>query len=76
MAQLDKEFDVFRIKFGKRVKSLREDKGLSLLDLGVAISMEKTAISRIENGRTNITIKTALKLSKGLEISLQELFHF
>jgi transcriptional regulator with XRE-family HTH domain len=59
---------------GKRIKYLRESKGYSLNDLASLCDLEKTAISRIENGRTNITFKTALILSIALEIELKEIF--
>lgn len=38
------------------------------LDLAVNCGYEKTTISRIGNGRANVTLKTILKLSHGLEI--------
>lgn len=60
-------------KIGQRIKLLRLEKDLSQLDLSTICDMEKTSISRIEAGRTNFTIKTLLKISKALEISLTEL---
>ncbi len=46
----------------ERIKYLRESKGYSLNDLPSRCDLEKTSISRIEDGRTNITFKTALIL--------------
>ena len=37
---------------------------------------EKTSISRIENGRTNITLKTAIILSVAFDVKLKQLFDF
>lgn len=65
-----------QIKFGLNLKKLRLEKKLSQLDLAVKCNYEKTTISRIENGRTNITLKTALSLSESLEVNLTELFNF
>lgn len=59
---------------GKRIKSLRKERDMSQLDLASLCDLEKTSISRIENGRANITLKTAILLSKSLEIELKELF--
>lgn len=59
---------------GERIKYLRESKGYSLNDLASLCELEKTAISRIENGRTNITFKTALILCFALEVDLKEFF--
>ena len=44
--------------FGLSIKSIREAKGLSQLDLASLSNLEKTSISRIENGRTNVTLTT------------------
>lgn len=59
---------------GERIKYLRESKGYSLNDLASLCDLEKTTISRIENGRTNITFKTAVILCLSLKIELRELF--
>ena len=59
---------------GRKVNDFRERKGLSLNDLAAICDLEKTSISRIENGRTNITAKTALILAIALEIEPKELF--
>ncbi|WP_166962023.1 helix-turn-helix domain-containing protein [Yeosuana marina] len=71
----------YKILFGLNLKKIRESKGLSQFELASAINdltsnseFEKTTISRIENGRTNITLTTAIKLSLALSIELKELF--
>ena len=62
--------------FGLNIKKIREEKGLSQNDLASLCNIEKTGISRIENGRTNITLKTVTLLSKYLEVELKDLFDF
>lgn len=62
--------------FGASLKRIREAKGMSQLDLASLSSLEKTSISRIENGRTNITLTTAIILSTSLGVKLKELFDF
>jgi len=42
----------------------------------VKCNLEKTAISRIENGRNNVTLKTIVLLSEALEIELKDLFDY
>lgn len=69
-----KELIKYQKALGKRVKGLRKDREMSQLDLASLCDLEKTSISRIENGRANITLKTALLLSKNLDIRLKELF--
>lgn len=63
-------------KFGSKIKLIRERNGFSQLDLASLCNLDKTSISRIENGRTNVTIKTATLLSHYLEVELKELFEF
>ncbi|WP_091494917.1 helix-turn-helix domain-containing protein [Flavobacterium phragmitis] len=60
---------------GKRIQNLRLSKGLSQVDLVGKIegNIDTTNISRIESGRTNPTIYTLYRISKALEISLEEL---
>lgn len=71
-----KELIKYQKAVGKRVKSLRKEREMSQLDLASLCDLEKTSISRIENGRSNITLKTALLLSKSLEVELKTLFEF
>lgn len=58
---------------GHRIKSIRESKGLSQLDVATKCDAEKTTISRLEAGRTNATIKTFIKIAKALDVELYEL---
>jgi transcriptional regulator with XRE-family HTH domain len=63
----------FQKKLGKRIKMLRESKGLSQQELASACDFEKSNMSRIEAGRTNPTVGTLLKISDALLIKLIEL---
>ncbi|MFN8296362.1 MAG: helix-turn-helix transcriptional regulator [Chitinophagales bacterium] len=65
-----------KIRLGKRIKELREQKELTQLDIASSCDFEKTSISRIEAGRTNPTVTTLFKISKALDIQLKELFEF
>ncbi|ANF51178.1 hypothetical protein A0O34_11910 [Chryseobacterium glaciei] len=68
------KFTSYQKNLGERLKSIRESKGYSLTDLASLCDLEKTAISRIENGRTNITFKTAIVLCTALKIQLKDFF--
>ncbi len=63
-------------KFGAHVKQLREDRGLSLREMSYACNIDNSKISKIEQGKINITILTLLELSAGLEVSPSELLLF
>jgi len=61
-------------KLGTRIRKLREEKKLSQFDLASDCNLPKTQIGRIERAEINTTVKTLLKISKALNISLKELF--
>jgi len=58
---------------GAKVKSLRESKGMTQIQVADLCDYEKTTVSRIEAGRTNITVKTLYKLSHALDVQMKEL---
>ncbi|MEO9851901.1 MAG: helix-turn-helix transcriptional regulator [Reichenbachiella sp.] len=62
------------IKFGKQVRRLREARGLSSADASRLLLMDRSNWSRIETGKTNITISTMNEICKKLNITFQELF--
>ncbi len=66
----------FLIGFGKRVQILREEKQLSLRQLAQNCEIDYSDIGKIEKGLRNIQMSTILELSKGLDVSPQELFNF
>ena len=62
-------------KVGKRIKEVRESKGLSQVELVGKMQgeIDPTNISRIESGRTNPTIYTLYRISEALEVNPKEL---
>ncbi|GAA3734233.1 hypothetical protein GCM10022422_16400 [Flavobacterium ginsengisoli] len=75
--------DFYVKQFGVNLKRIRESKNMTQLDLATAMNelsskpfIDKTTISRIENGRTNITLTTSIKLSLALGIDLKILYEF
>jgi len=73
MSVSDKKLNAYQKKLGKHIRKLRKQNQFSQLDLAVECDYEKTTISRIENGRTNLTIKTLLTLAHALDVELSEL---
>lgn len=75
--------DLYVKQFGINLKMIRESKNMTQLDLATAMNelstdplIDKTTISRIENGRTNITLTTSIKISLALGIDLKVLYDF
>ena len=64
------------VKFGKRIKYLRIQRGLSQEELAEMINIATTSLSYVETGRGFMTLTTLEKLAKALKVELYELFKF
>lgn len=73
---MHKSLNTYQKQLGFKIKLIRESKDLSQTDLASICNFEKTSISRIENGRTNITLKTLVILSEALTVDIKDLFDF
>ncbi len=67
---------VFLTALGSRIREIRKSKGLSQLDIGVAMDNYAEQIGRIERGKINVTICTLKNIAQCLDISLSELLNF
>jgi len=63
----DEDKKVF-VEIGKRVKSLRESRGLSLRQLAAICDVDHAKIHALEAGKLNFTFSTLIKIAKGLEV--------
>lgn len=63
-------------KFGQKIKSLRELKGYSIEYLANISNIDRTYISDIEKGKRNVSLLIIEKLSKALDVNIQELFNY
>ena len=52
---------------GEMIKKIRKKRKLTQEELGNIIGVQKAQISKIENGTSNVTIGTILKVFKALE---------
>lgn len=64
------------ILLGKRIQSVREDRGLTQEELEDRTGVNAKYISAVECGQRNVTFKTLSKLARGLEVELYELLIF
>ena len=60
-------------ELGKRIKSFRKLKDLTLNELGDKIGMDKQSVHRIEVGNHNPSYLLLSAIAEGLEISICEL---
>jgi len=70
------DLKTFKIKLGKRIKALREKKGLTQLELGALINKDYQSIGRIENGRVNPSSYLIYQLSRALNVTIEDIFEF
>jgi transcriptional regulator with XRE-family HTH domain len=70
MSKTDKEI---LQQFGANLKRIRMAKGYSLRDLEASSEIDNSKISRMEQGETNVTILTVIKLAQALEVDISEL---
>ena len=71
---VQKRYNVEIEAFGKRLRQIREQKNLSQLDLEMQSGLNRTEISRIENGQKNIEFFTIVKLAEALGVTLDDFF--
>ena len=62
------------IKFGKTVRQIRMDQGLSQEKLGARARLHRTYIGMIERAEKNVTLANIEKLAKALNVSIKDLF--
>lgn len=62
------------IKFGKRIRQLRDERGVSQEKLGELAKVHRTYVGMIERGEKNITLTNIEKFAKALKVNIQELF--
>ena len=63
-------------KVGQNIRRIRESKNLSQQELADRCNFEKSNMSRIEAGRTNLTLKTILTISNVLSVPIKDIFVF
>ena len=61
-------------KFGKKISDYRKELGITQDELAFRANISPSYMSAIERGITDTTISTAKKISKGLNVSIIDLF--
>lgn len=67
---LDYQKEILRICL--KIKSLRQKNKLTVQELAYRCNFERSNMSRIEAGKTNITIKTLCTICNALGVELNE----
>ncbi len=61
---------------GNRIRELRKQRGLSQEELGYKAGLHLTHIGAIERGEKNWSIDTILKVARGLNVDIKDLFDY
>lgn len=61
-------------KFGKKLKFLRLEKGLTQLELAEILDMSPNFVGMIERGERNTTVENIFKIARALGIKPSNLF--
>ena len=68
--------DERRKRMGARIKTLREQQGLSQRKLALMIGSNQTHIWQIENGTVNLGLDLLCRLADALEVNVRDLIDF
>ena len=63
---------MIQVAFGKRIKELRKQTGLSQEKFALKISMDRTYYASVEAGRRNISLENIKKIADGFGVSLSQ----
>ena len=61
------------VTFGRTIRELRARRGLSQEMLGLHSGLHRNYIGAVERGETNPTLRTMLRLERGLNFPLSEI---
>lgn len=65
-----------QVQFGQNLRRIREIKGLSLSEMSAKCDVDKSNISKVENGQFNIQLSKIFELAKGLGVEAKVLLDF
>lgn len=63
-----------RIRFGRAIRRIREEQGINQEEAAERCRLHRTYYSGIERGVRNISLVNIEKISRGLRVSLPDLF--
>lgn len=67
-------YDINNIEFGKRLKELRKEKGMTLEEVAKAIYKSKPTIYKYEEGLLEPNLEALLQLANLFDVNLDGLF--
>lgn len=65
--------DVLQVRLGETIRRRRQELGHSQEGFADYLGMHRTYLGAIEQGRINLTLKSLMKVAKGLDAAVWEL---
>lgn len=63
-----------RLAFGRRVRALRQERGLSQEALALRCGLDRTYVGGVERGERNISLVNIHRIARGLGLPVPDLF--
>jgi len=63
-----------RVRFGRRLRELRQARGLSQEQLAFLAELHRTYVSSAERGERNVALVNLERLAKALNVHIRDLF--
>lgn len=67
------DLETYLLKIGNNIKRIRTEKNLTQIALSNELMKDRQFLQRIEKGKTNLTFKTLLQISKSLNVDVVDL---
>jgi transcriptional regulator with XRE-family HTH domain len=61
------------VRFGKRLRKLRVERGLTQTDLAVHLGMDRSFLSDLERGRREPCLRTLEVIAQGFDVTVPQL---
>ena len=71
---MEERYDIDIKALGTRIRDLRKNRKLSQLDSESITGIDRTEVSKIENGLRNVEFYTIVKLASALDVEINQLF--
>jgi transcriptional regulator with XRE-family HTH domain len=62
------------VKLGDRIRRLRKKRGWTQVEMAEKIGIDRSFLADVERGKRNVSILNLDLMSKGLKVSLSQLF--
>jgi transcriptional regulator with XRE-family HTH domain len=68
--------DDVKLKFGKSLRAIRKERGLSQEDLAHLVGLDRSYVGGVERGERNVSLENICRIARGLKIQPGTLMDF